>query len=456
MAANTTNYNMISLNPAQIAQLPANEQAQYMKGMTPSQQMLVQQEAQNAIISANRNFMRQSIERTAYCPVTGGSGTTANYSAGTTLYFDFPTVAGFAKALIIHYNLTVTPASGSSATYALTQAGKFAMFSELQVLYNAAQVRTHPYFASKFMDQALGYLKGGQNSVLAGNNDSTIAANIVGSSPIVVGSGNSWIGTMCLRLNPLGEDTVPGVLPIAGVGNHPQVALTCAPNFLGMDPLLNAIYPTGAGSGWAVTVTGTVSVEMIYLDGNTFASPAPLSLNWQGEPTIQYTWESPLTPFNANSLQPKTISSKLKHWYAVAIIIDGNQSNQFMALSNLSGFEIDPDQVGNNKFVSWNTGNNVPIYDFYDRQIRRPFGQDFDDGVIPWIVGPCRGIINASNRNGTQFLNMYPGGFPAATHKYQVNSVGSQSVPAGFTGQTTTPRVEMFLVSENSAGLTVQ
>lgn len=454
MAANSTNYNMISLTPAQIAALPPAEQAQYMKGLTPAQQALVQAEAQGAVISANRNFMRNSIERTAYCPVTGGSGVTASYTPGTTIYFDFPTVAGFAKALLIHYNLQVTPAPGSSALYALTQAGKWAMFSELQVLYNAAQVRTHPYFL-KVLDQLAGFQKGAQNAVLAGNNDSTIAANIVGGAPIVVNSGNTWAGSMLLRLNPLGEDTVPGVLPIAGVGNHPQIALTCAPNFLGMDPLMNAISPV-SGSAWGVTVTGTVSVDMIYLDGNTFQAPSPLSLQWQGEPTIQYTWESALTPFNANALQPKTIASKLKHWYAVAIIIDGNQSSQFATLGNITGFELDPDQVGNNKFVSWNTGNNVSIYDFYDRWVRRPFGQDLDDGVLPWIAGPGRGVINADNRNGTQFLNMYPGGFPAATHKYQVSNVGSQSVPAGFTGQTTTPRVELFLVSENSAGLTVQ
>src|SRR6266700_5631073 len=185
MATQGINASLMTLSPAQIAQLPPNEQAQYIKGLTPSQQQIVAMEVQNQTISASRQFMRNSIERVAYMPVTGGSGVSATYSAGTTLYFDFPTVPGFAKGILITYSLTVNPAAGSSATYAVNAAAPWSIFSELQVLYNGPQIRTHPYIM-KLMDQTLGFTRGQRNQVLAGVNDATIAAAIVGQTNFTV------------------------------------------------------------------------------------------------------------------------------------------------------------------------------------------------------------------------------------------------------------------------------
>jgi hypothetical protein len=460
------NTTMMSLTPAQIASLPADQQAQYLKGLTPEQQALVAQEAQKALITANRHFMRASVEKTAYCPVTGGSGVTATYSPGTTLYFDLPSVPGFAKGLLITYAFTaINPAAGAAATYAANAAAPWNIFSELQVLYNGPQIRTHPYFL-KVLDQLKGFSRGERNRVIAGNNDTAIAANVVGATPLVVGSNNVWQGKMFLPLNVLGEDTVPGVLPCAGVGNKPQIKLTCTPNFIGQDPLINPVSPVG-GTGHAMTTTtGSINVDMIYLDGTNFDRPSPLSLQWQNEPTIQYYWDTPLTPFSQTVIQRQTISTKLKHWYIVSVIIDGavtTGATQFCNIGtvsgntytagNLAGFEISPDQVGQQTFQNWNISNNVSIFDYYDRMIRRPFGQDLDDGVIVWAAAPGRGIIDSDNRNGIQAVNMYPGGFPAYTHSYQMNSYSYQSTIDGFAACT--PRVETFLVSENSAGLKV-
>lgn len=444
----------VSYTPEQVAMLPADERAAVMRSMTPAQQAMVQQAVMQQVIRSNRSYMRNSLERTAYCPVTGGSGISATFTPGATLYFDFPTVPGFAKGLLINYNLTVTPATGTGATYATNIAAPWSIFSELQVLYNGPQVRTHPYFL-KILDQTRGWLRGDRNRVLAGNNDSTIAANIVGSTPIAVGSANTWQGKMFLPLNALGNDTVPGVLPVAGVGNKPQVKLTCTPQFLGLDPLLNPIAPTGAGSGWGVTVTGSINVDMIYVDGTNMDSPGPLQLMWQQEPTLQYYWDTALTPFSANIIQHQTVTTKLKHHYMVSVVIDGNQTSQFMQLSNLLGFQLSPDQVGQQTFVNWNISNNVSIYDFYDRWVRRVIGQDLDDGVIPWVMSPVRGVIDSSNRNGSQALNMQPGGYPAASHFYQVSSVGGQASVGGGVYSAPTPRVETFLISQNDAGLRV-
>jgi hypothetical protein len=445
------NTTMMSLTPAQIASLPPHEQQQYMKGLSPAQQALVQQEVMQVVISANRKFMRQSFERTAYMPVTGGSGTSATYNAGTTLYFDFPSVAGFAKAVLISYNLTVTPATGTGATYAVNPGAPWNIFSELQVLYNGPQIRTHPYFL-KVLDQIQGVDTPAQNGA-HGTADATINSNINGGTPITVNAANTWKGKILLRLNALGDDTVPGVLPTAGVGNKPQLKLTCCPAFIGLDPLMNPLAPVAGTGHSTTTVTGSINCDMVFLDGTNGDNPTPLTLAWQNEPTLQYYWDSALTPFNSGTIQRQTISTKLKHWYIVSIIIDANQASQFAALSNITGFEIGPDQVGQQAFQNWNISNNVSIYDFYDRMVRRPFEADLDNGVIPWITGPSRGVINSSNRNGIQYMNMYPGGFPACTTSYQVGSVGSQATIDGYTAPTS--RVETFLISENSAGLKV-
>jgi hypothetical protein len=454
MASMQTNATMLSLTPSQLATLPPNEQAQYMKGLSPSQQALVAQEVQGATISQNRNFMRKSTEKTAMCPVMGGSGQYAVYAQGQTLFFDIPNVPGFAKGLLITYN--VSAKFSNSGTYTVNAAAPFNVFSELQVLYNGPQVRTHPYIL-KVLDQLRGFQSGAQNKVLAGNNDATIAANIVGTTPIVSDGTtyNTWTGKMYLPLNALGGDTVPGVLPLSGVGNKPQLKLTIPSAFVGNDPLLNCVSNSSAGALTLGTVAGAngqtvsqVNVDVIYLDGSTMDTPAPLSLAWQGEPTLQYTWDTPLVPFSANTLQRQTISTKLQHWYVISLIIDGVQSSTFSTLSNITGFELGPDQVGQQTWYAWNISNNVSIYDFFDRMVRRPHGQDLDPGVIPWVDAPGRGTINADNRNGSQFLNMYPGGFPAATASYQVGAVTTNT--SGLT-----PRVETFLVSVNTAGLKV-
>ncbi len=210
------------LSPEHIASLPPEQQVAYMQGMTPEEKSLVHQAQQNKRVGANRRFMRESIRKYAYCPVAGGSGITAAYTAGSTLVFDLPVVPGFATDLLITYNLSVTPAAGTNALYVANAAAPYNIFSEIDLLYNGPQVRTHPY-VFKLLDQLRGWLTGAQNRVLAGNNDSNVAAQLVGSTPVLTNVANTWQGKLRLRLNALGEETVPGLLPVMGVGNKPQL-----------------------------------------------------------------------------------------------------------------------------------------------------------------------------------------------------------------------------------------
>ncbi len=419
------------------------QQQQYNQAM----QAFIQQQQQQALRKQDLDFMR-SLEQVLSCPITGGNGTTANYVVGSTLYFDIPVQpSGFAKGFIIKYNLTVTPATAGGASYAVNAAKAFAIFSEIQVQFNGMQARLHPYLL-KVQDMVKGFLRGAQNDVLAGNKDSTIQQNIVGSTPVVVNTANTWQGQFYLPLNALSEDDVKGILPVSGAGTHPQLKFTTPASFMGNDPL---IYPI-AGSGGttpSVAVTGTVSVDMVFLDGHNLDAPSLLSPppSVYG-PTLQYYWEPSLSPLQVNAFSTQTISSKMKHHYIVSVIIDGVQSNQFAQWSNINAFELTGDYGRSQKLKSWNVSNNVSIYDFFDREVRRRIGQDLDPGVILWACSPVRGTVNASNRMGTMAANMYPGGFPTLSHSYQVVAPGS---PTGYS-----PRVETFLISENRDGLKLQ
>ena len=411
-------------------------------------QAFMAREQQNALRKQDLDFMR-SLEQIAACPVTGGSGTTAAYTVGSTIYFDLPVMpSGFAKGLLIKYNFTsVLPATGTSATYALNKAAQFAIFSEIALQYNGGQIRTHPYFL-KVQDQIKGFLRGAQNGVLAGQNDSYVSNLINGATPITVNAANVWQGQMYLPLNALSEDDVKGILPVSGAGTHAQLKLTTPANFMGNDPLINPIATTG-GTGAAVTATGTISVDMIYLTGSDLESPQLLAPppSVYG-PTLQYFWEPSLSPLLTNAISRQTVTNKMRHHLMCSIVIDGAQSTDFAKWSNVTQFELTGDATGSQKLKSWNVSNNVPVSDYFDREIRRRIGQDLDEGVILWVASPVRGTVNASNRMGNMAANMYPGGFPTLTHGYNVVTPGS---PTGYS-----PRVETFLVSENAKGLGLQ
>lgn len=465
------------LTPAQVANLPSDQQGLYMANLSPSEQALVHQEAKNAKVAMNRAFMRQSIERIAYCPVSGGSGVTATFVPGTTLYFDLPVVGGgYAKALLVTYNLTVTEATGTSAAYVPSVAAPFNLFQELQVVYNGAQCRMHPYVL-KVVEEVQGYAKYiPQNGIPAGFNRVTAIDNQIG---FIGGAGfiqdvpqvttavgaNTWQGKILLRLNAIGEDTVPGVLPVMGVGNKPQIKLTCAASMLGNDPLLNPTTASGGTAGWATTVSGTVNVDMVYLDGTSMSNPSGIALDITQEPTLQYYWDTPLNPLSANLLMRQHIATLLEHWYVISVVIDGNNNivgpdnypgsrNHFAQISNLQQLQLSADSVGQQNFFNFNVSNNVSIYDYYDRLIRRVHGVDLDPGVVLWVDAPARGVLDPDNRNGIQALNMQPGGYPAATHAYFVGSTGGATSATYVAGAPfAVPRVETFLISMNYAGL---
>jgi hypothetical protein len=406
-----------------------------------------------AIKKANHDFMQQSIEKLAYCPVTGGSGQFATFTQNQTLFFDLPTLgSAYIKAFLITYSIVFTPANSGTASYAINAAFPWNILSQIKLDYGNTQINAHPYFL-KCLDILHGYTRGPQQTVLCGNNDQTIATQLASQPPALTpGTQYTITGKFLLRLNAIGEDTVPGILPANTVGNTPQLKLTCA-TLMGNDPLTNPIAGTNGNGTAAITVSNTsqISVEAVYLDGSSMKTNIPYLMNLDVEPTLQYYWEPPLTPFNAGTTwQRKQISTLLEHWYMISIIIDGQQSNTFLSSwNNLTAFAIGPDAGGQNFFRGYNAGNNIPIWDYFDREWRLPHGQDLDLGVLAWVDAPSKGVTNPENRHGSQVLNMDPsnGGFVSTNHYYQVGAVS--------TANNIVPRVETFLVSMNKQGLKI-
>lgn len=433
----------VNLNAAQFAAMPPDQQAAYLKNLPPSQQAAMMKDVR---VIGNRKFMRHSVEKYAYCPVSGGSGVTAAYSPGTTIVFDLPVVgSGYAKGLLVTYSLTLT-LGGTTPVVQANAAAPWNIFQEVLLNYNGAQCRFHPYLL-KVMDMALGFSRGAQNAVLAGQAIATINNNIVsqGSGALPVTTGSVWSGKFLIRLNAIDEfSSIPGMLPIMGIGNKPQLKLTPASSTLGFDPLLSPV-STVSGTNVTASFAGNINVDVIYYDGTTMDDVSGLTLDLTAEPTLQYYWDTPLNPLTSNTLVRQHIATLLEHWMVVSIVIDGLQSTAFSTLGNIQQLQLSADSVGQQNFQSYNVSNNISIYDYYDRN-RRRYGQDLDPGVIPWIDAATHNIADSDNRNGVLVLNMQAGGYPATTHAYQVGSVSSAN---------TTPRVETFLVSMNYAGLKI-
>lgn len=429
---------------AQLAAMTPDQRSAYLGTLDAQQAAQVQAQLVDYKTKSNARYLAQCVEKIAFCPPVAG-GITQPYAAGSSLLFNFPTASGaFAYDLIVTLALTVTPATGTSATYALNAAGIWALINEIQILFNGTQARIRPYIVKEY-DILRGKSAASPfgSTILAGQSVASIQSYLNSGTALTVGSGNTWNLVFRIPLNALHMHSAIGMLPIMGSGTKAQVNVILPSGALGVDPLLQAVAPTG-GSGNAVTVTGTVKVEVAYHDGTHLGNPTPMNLDPTGIPTCQYIFDTPLTPLSAGLIMRQRIASLLQHYYVFGIIIDGNQSNKFAAVTNIQALELDQDSVGQNKFFQYGTANNVSVYDFYER-LRRTLQQDVDEGFIPWVAAEIFGQENPDNRLGGQVLNMTAGGWTDVHHGYQVGTVGGVGGIA--------PRVEMYLISLNPQGL---
>lgn len=455
------------LTPSQVANLPPSQQSAYISSLSPAEKQIVAQEMASKKTMDNRNFLRKSYERLAYMPASGGSGNTQAYTQGTTLVYDFPVVGGgYAKGILVRFSINLTFAAGTGATYALNPAAPFNIFQEIQVVYNGQQVRMHPYIL-KVLDQVSGFGKyAQQNGVSQGLQQSPTVNTFEGVAPNTgtttqnyfngaVSGTTTWVGAFYIPLNAYAPDSVPGILPVMGVGNKPQLKLICASAFMGNDPLLNPVYASGGSAGWSVTVnqgaSTFVSCDMVYHDGSTLSDPNGVAIDITSEPTGQFYWDTVLNPLSPGLLNRQHVATLLEHVYMISVLIDAQALGKFSTINNITSMQLSADTVGQQNFLSFNVSNNIPVGDYYDRLVRRVHGQDLDEGVFLWVDAPARGINDPDSRIGQQTLNMQPGGYPASSHAYQVTATNGLTTVDG--GPKPTPRVETFLYSLNYDGL---
>ncbi|MBF6613883.1 MAG: hypothetical protein IVW55_12215 [Chloroflexi bacterium] len=433
------------MTASQLAAMSPADRAAYFSSL-PAPLMSGEQAAyQQYVAGQNAQYMALAIKRLAPM-IPAGGGVNAAYSAGTALTYEFPTAGGaWAEAIVVTCNLTVTCAAGTGATYAVNQFAQLALFDRCQIMLNGIQHNFRPYILRYVSGLLRGYSRSLEpSSVLSGTQDANIQNVLNGPIPVATGA-NTWKFVFRIPLAPLNENSPYGMLPMMSAGTKPQLVLTCAPAPLGNDPILNAVATT-AGTGAAVTVTGTVQADVEYRDGTNLWSPTALSLDLSSEPTVQYIEDQTISNLVAGNINRGRIATLLQHYLVLDVVVDGQVQGKTAQISNISVAQLDMDSVGQNSFYKFGSasGTNLSLFDFYER-MRRQYGQDIEEGVFPWIVGWGNHTNNADNREGQAALNMMIGGWPDVNTAYQLAAVGAQAGVA--------PRVNRHLVSLNPAGL---
>lgn len=435
------------LSAQALAGMSPAERAAYFGSLPPDIQDSEQAAFKQYVSSANAQFMALAIKKTAPMVPQGG-GITAQYSAGAAITWDFPTTGGaWASAIIVTCVLTVNNAVGTGAAYALNQLAPLTVFDRVQVLLNGVQHNFRPYILKYIAGILRGYVKSPEPSVvMGGNSDATIQGQLNGTPYGVATGNNTWTFKFRIPLNALNESNPAGMLPMQSAGTKPQLVITCAPNPLGNDPILNAVRTT-AGTGAATTITGTIQCDVQYRDGTNLFSSTALGLDLTDVPTVQYVNEQQISNLVQGNINRGRITTLLQHYVVLDAIVDATTAGQLVqGLNNIQVAELDMDSVGQNSFYKYGSasGTNVSLFDFYE-QFRHQYGQDLDEGIIPWVVGWGNHTNNPDARDGSALLNMMVGGWPDVNRAYQLGTIGAIAGMA--------PRVDTHLLSLNPAGL---
>lgn len=426
-----------------LANMPRGQREAYYASLSPDQASQERAAYRAYVKAQNKHYLDACYEKRMLCPPTSG-GQTWNYIQGN-MVFEAPVSDGaFIKELLITLNLTATLAAGTSAVYAANAAAPYSFFDLLKIELNNEQISVPPVIY-KHINKILGYARPFPGDVASGGAAvaaiSTALENGVGTT---VGA-NTINLVFRVPLNLANRRSPAGLIPAMSDSTRAKVTLVGASQLLGNDARQNA-YSAVSGSGHAVTMSGTVKVEAIVVDGSTYYNDRKLRLFLDEEPTVQVIRDLDLLNLQANTRMRQKISTLLQHAFVLSYIIDATAATKFCAVGNINRLALNRDQVGQNKFFEYGTGTDQSVNDYWE-DIRFRFGQDFDEGVIPWIYGPAAGprATSADIQEGIRILNMTPGGFVNVSHEYQLGSIGALAGVA--------PRVETYLVSINSQGL---
>lgn len=423
-----------------------------MANLKPEQQASLQAAIQlQARKLANRLYMANTVRKLGPA-LTNGAPTQA-YVQNTPLTFNLSTsLNGYCEGLIVRVVLNYTLAAGTSAVYALTAAGKLGIIDTVEVRYNKSQFKTRP------IDWRQLSLAGGldewviPNQVLVGQQDAAIQGYLNPAMPVATGAQTTTL-EFFMPFNLIHPNDARGVLPLMAGDTGIQVIVNLPVSLLAPgdgpntgDPLLNSIYPV-SGTGHAISsVSGTVTVEAVFRDGDTFSSlnkmPFDISLV---EGTFQAQLDQILSPLVANTAQRTKLNIMGHHYYVLLKVIDAVQPNNFATQSNIVYIEAAKDGVGGNVFFKYGLQTNMNVYE-YQYLDRLGKSQDLDPGCFLIVQAPTdsAGTALSHLREGGGYLDNTRTGWADWRYLVEVGAVGAL-------GQG--PRIEPTVFYRNPTGL---
>lgn len=384
--------------------------------------------------TANADYMARSRVFPVRMPLIGGN-LNGPYATGSTLNFILgPVNNGWLEAIDLDVNITITMTTAAATP---NKAFPWNTIQYITVNLDGQISYIEPYFV--FVASRLkGRLRAGVDSVLAGvqNTDlQNILYNVPGT--LAVGANNVRY-RLHIPLNALHPLDGSGLLPGQGTQDPVQINVTIPGSLIGPDPLLHA----AASATGTAAATGTITCYGWIRDGRTLWSPQEqLPFYPDGLPQVSYDREPDVINLVANAIVRGQLTKVLKVYYGVACIIDGNQSNQFALNTNINSWDLSGDSSGNFKLKQFGL-ENVPIDLMFER-LRALFGQDFPEGLIPFVYAPHNNLPNPDAANSTDVLNMTAGGW---TSLYQGVNLATLGGVVGIQ-----PRVHTWIIGTNDS-----
>jgi hypothetical protein len=405
----------------------------------------------------NVRYMVESMKKLA--PAMTAGIKTQPYAASQALTFNLPQPSNsYTRGVVIRTTLAYTLATGTGATYAKTAAGILAAFDTIEVIYNRSQIKFRPLWLRQLA--LMGAIEmpsipsvGGSGAGGSQNDSTYLGPYLLTDLPTATGAQtaqcNIWV-----PFNLFSADETRGLLPSMPGELGIQVKLTPAASLFGPDPVFNAIYTTG-GTGAAISaVSGTVAVLSIYSDGESYATPNLLPYHMGIlDGTIQIQQDVPFVPLVVGAAQKNLVPISIvgKHYYLLALLVDGNQSNAYALNSNINYLGAAKDGVGTNMFWAVGQATNLDVQDFFWQERAKHCNNDLDQGILPFVEAPIQQSTDYSSRgssyDGTMYLNNSTAGWPAWHAAVGINT------QAGLGAGVVTPRIEFFTAYVNPVGL---
>jgi hypothetical protein len=392
----------------------------------------------------NRQFMALSIRKKALCQQANGGANSQAFVAGQPLTYNIPTANnGYMIGVWVNCLLVNTLAAGTSAVYALNAGAPFNLIDSIVLNYGGPQHNFRTYNVKYYWQQQARLGQTFPRTILAGQTNATMQAyyNSTTNNAFGVAVGaNTWNFRFFVPMNLLHPQDVRGILPIQNGETTCQVVINCAGAPYGADPVLGTVVTT-SGSGGASTVTGTISLEAVYKDGQSYSSISALQPNLSGIQTCQFVRDTPLNNLGSGQMFRNKVSFlHIIPWLWITII-DGQQSAKFAATTNIQVIETSADATGMRPFMRYGLNTNLDVRSYYD-DLSLWLEQDMDEGVIPLIYGPIFEQGEAGISEGMHYLDMTTNsGWTDFHYGTQLTAVGAV---AGIA-----PRIEATMVLLN-------